>query len=86
MLFLYHLPSILHGVLWILVHSGPFFMVYAFIFPMAIVKTIVFLMLGGYHNFMIPARFGFHKVIYKNSSSPQKTFLKILHWTRVSTF
>jgi hypothetical protein len=56
------------GSLW------PFLMVYAFIFPMAIVKTNFFLMLGGYHNFMIPARFSFHKVIHKKSGFPQKTF------------
>jgi hypothetical protein len=31
-------------------------------------------MLGGYHNFMIPIRSGFHKVIYKRVRFSQKDF------------
>jgi hypothetical protein len=43
-------------------------------------------MFGGYHNFMIPVRFSFHKVIYKRARfSPQKN-LKFKNRARVSTF
>jgi hypothetical protein len=43
--------------------------------------------LGGFHNFMILFRFGFHKVIYKRVwFSLQKHLIRNLHQARVSTF
>jgi len=40
--------------------------------------------LGGYQNFMIPARSGFHKIIYKGSRFHFFFPLKLICWARVS--
>lgn len=41
--------------------------------------------LGGYHNFMVPARSGFHKIIYKGSRF-RFFFLKFTCRARVSIY